>query len=351
MWKHRNSSGVLVNAIEWDDDGVSIPNQRFKGITTLDKETGEITITDLNIEHSGLYTIDINSKEQKHRFNLEVLAALPKPEIKIEKIEINPNAVYLMCEYSETIIWKNSAGETLKGSPQSPKGELLKVEKQGNPDVFYTCTLKNAVRESTSDPVYERDLFEAALPKPEIKIDKIEINPNAVYLMCEYSEMIIWKNSAGETLKGSPQSPKGELLKVEKQGNPEVFYTCTLKNAVRESTSDPVYERDLFEESGSWWIVLIVLFLILIALLIVFVVLYKFWPQFQKIVDSNLKGKPCIGAILDCLDGNKKNEDKPCEERTAKSTGKKMKQDEESPKEALLNEGGKESLNSQDIKM
>uniref|UniRef100_A0A672RN16 SLAM family member 7-like n=1 Tax=Sinocyclocheilus grahami TaxID=75366 RepID=A0A672RN16_SINGR len=253
IWKHRNSIGVVVKATEWDEDGFNTPNQRFKGITRLNKETGEITITDLTVEHSGLYTIDINSKEQGQKFNLEVLAALPKPEIKI---------------------------------------------------------------------------------------DKIEINPNAVYLMCEYSEMIIWKNSAGETLKGSPQSPKGELLKVEKQGNPEVFYTCTLKNAVRESTSDPVYERDLFEESGSWWIVLIVLFLILIALLIVFVVLYKFWPQFQKIVDSNLKGKPCIGAILDCLDGNKKNEDKPCEERTAKST-----------EEALLNEGGKESLNSQDIKM
>uniref|UniRef100_A0A672RPU0 Si:ch211-132g1.3 n=1 Tax=Sinocyclocheilus grahami TaxID=75366 RepID=A0A672RPU0_SINGR len=157
IWKHRNSIGPVVKAIEWDEDGFNTPNQIFKGITTLDKETGQITITDLNFEHSGLYTIDVNSKEQEQRFNLKVLAALPKPEIKIEKIEINPNAVYLMCEYSETIIWKNSAGETLKGSPQR---ELLKVEKQGNPEVFYTCTLKNAVRESTSDPVYERDLFE-----------------------------------------------------------------------------------------------------------------------------------------------------------------------------------------------
>ncbi|XP_016355522.1 SLAM family member 7-like isoform X2 [Sinocyclocheilus anshuiensis] len=258
IWKHKNSIGPVVKATEWDeDDGFNTPNQRFKGITTLDKETGEITITNLNIEHSGLYTIDINSKEQEQIFYLEVLAALPKPEIKIEKIEINPNAVYLICEYSETIIWKNSAGETLKGSPQSPKGELLKVEKQGNP---------------------------------------------------------------------------------------EVFYTCTLKNAVRESTSDPVYERDLFEESGPWWIVLIVLFLILIAAPI-FVLLYKFWPRFHKIVYNNLKGKPCIGAILDRLDGNKKNEDKPCEERTAKSTNEEMKQDKDRPNETLLNEGGKESPN------
>uniref|UniRef100_A0A8C1EJJ6 Si:ch211-132g1.3 n=1 Tax=Cyprinus carpio carpio TaxID=630221 RepID=A0A8C1EJJ6_CYPCA len=161
IWKHRSSTRRVVKVIEWDvEDGVSIPNPRFKDITTLDKKTGEITITKFNFEHSGFYTIDINSKEQEQRFTLEVLAPVPKPVIKIEKIEMNPNAVNLKCEYNETIIWKNSAGETLKGSPHTPKGELITAEKKGNPDVFYTCTLKNAVSESTSDPVYERDLFE-----------------------------------------------------------------------------------------------------------------------------------------------------------------------------------------------
>uniref|UniRef100_A0A8C1QDG8 Si:ch211-132g1.3 n=1 Tax=Cyprinus carpio TaxID=7962 RepID=A0A8C1QDG8_CYPCA len=158
MWKHRNSSGVLVNVIEWDCNGFSIPNQRFKDITTLDKETGEITIRDLNVKHSGLYTININSKEQEQRFHLEVLERVPKPVIKTQK-SINPDAVYLICEYSETIIWKNSAGKTLKGLKLHLKGEFITVEKQGNPENFYTCTLENAVSEATSDPVYERDLF------------------------------------------------------------------------------------------------------------------------------------------------------------------------------------------------
>uniref|UniRef100_A0A8C1ELE4 Si:ch211-132g1.3 n=1 Tax=Cyprinus carpio carpio TaxID=630221 RepID=A0A8C1ELE4_CYPCA len=161
IWKHRKSTGRVVKVIEWDvDDGFFTPDLGFRGITTLNEKTGEINITKLNFEHSGPYTIDINSKEQQQRFNLEVLARVPKPEIKIEKTEMKPNAVYLKCEYNETIIWKNSAGETLKGSPHTPKGELITAEKQGNPDVFYTCTLKNAVSESTSDPVFERDLFE-----------------------------------------------------------------------------------------------------------------------------------------------------------------------------------------------
>ncbi len=64
---------MVVKVIEWDDDdGVSIPNQRFQGITTLDEKTGQITITNLTVEHSGLYTIDINSKEQQQRFTLTV---------------------------------------------------------------------------------------------------------------------------------------------------------------------------------------------------------------------------------------------------------------------------------------
>ncbi|RXN14654.1 SLAM family member 7-like isoform X1 [Labeo rohita] len=158
MWKQRSSSGILVKVIEWDDDGFVVPNQRFKGITALDEKTGQITITKLTVEHSGVYTIDINRKEQEQRFLLNVVERVPKPVIKTE-MSTNPDVVYFICEYSETIIWKNSSGEKLKGSEHYPKGEFIAVEKQGRPENYYTCTLKNAISEETSDPVYERDLF------------------------------------------------------------------------------------------------------------------------------------------------------------------------------------------------
>ncbi|XDV14459.1 hypothetical protein PO909_014704 [Leuciscus waleckii] len=83
---------------------------------------------------------------------------VPKPVIKIEPSD-NPDVWYLRCEYNETIIWKNSAGETLKGSTITPKGESIRVKKIGNPEIFYTCTLQNEVNSETSDPVYERDLL------------------------------------------------------------------------------------------------------------------------------------------------------------------------------------------------
>ncbi|XP_077061580.1 CD48 antigen-like isoform X2 [Siphateles boraxobius] len=156
-WKHINN-GVTIKAIEWEDGVTDIPNPRFKDITTLDTETGQITITKLKVEHTGVYTIDISGKEQEQRFTLTVMERVPKPVIKIEKSD-NNSVVYLICEYNETMTWNNSAGETLNGSAHQPKGEFINVTKTGNPEIFYTCTLQNAVSEETSDPVYERDLF------------------------------------------------------------------------------------------------------------------------------------------------------------------------------------------------
>ncbi|XDV14463.1 hypothetical protein PO909_014707 [Leuciscus waleckii] len=73
-WKHINSVRT-VKAIEWEDGDTTIPNPIFKGITTLDTATGQITITKLTVEHSGVYTIDINGKEQEQRFTLTVMAS------------------------------------------------------------------------------------------------------------------------------------------------------------------------------------------------------------------------------------------------------------------------------------
>ncbi|XP_067298370.1 CD48 antigen-like isoform X2 [Pseudorasbora parva] len=158
IWKHRKGADV-IKAIEWDvEDGFGTPNLRFQNITTLDKETGQINITQLNFNHIGVYTIDINSKEQEQRFTLTVKERVPRPVIELEKTS-NPDVVYLTCKYNEMIIWKNSTGETLKGSPISPIGESITVEKNGSLENFYTCTLDNGASQETSAPVYERDLF------------------------------------------------------------------------------------------------------------------------------------------------------------------------------------------------
>ncbi|XP_051982202.1 uncharacterized protein LOC127643460 isoform X17 [Xyrauchen texanus] len=160
LWKHTDNDGIMVKAIEWDSDGVDVPHPKFKGIATLDNKTGEITLTGLKLHHSGVYTIEINSKEQQNKFTLTVMEPVPKPEIRIEPTS-NRDVKYLICDADATIIWKNSAGETLSGTPISgpPKGESITVKNTQNRDNYYTCTLKNDVSEKTSDRVYEKDLF------------------------------------------------------------------------------------------------------------------------------------------------------------------------------------------------
>ncbi len=74
-WKHRNNAGLVVKVIEWDreDDSTDIPNANFKSHATLDKSTGTLTLKYLQLKHSGIYSIDINSKEQRKQFTLTVI--------------------------------------------------------------------------------------------------------------------------------------------------------------------------------------------------------------------------------------------------------------------------------------
>ncbi|ROI62526.1 CD48 antigen [Anabarilius grahami] len=354
IWKHRNNAGVVVKVIEWDrDDGsIEIPNANFKSHTRLDKGTGELTLKDLQLKHTGVYTIDINSKEQRKQFSLTVIEHVNKPRITKDCLLGDVPECTLSCDGGDgpsepTITWKNSAGETLYRQNM----RTITVTKSSDPENFYTCTLKNAVSEETSDPVYERDLFDGVdvmkavgdqvsfhpdkslpppvtsiiwkhintagivvkaiewdegeilipnprfrdittvdektgqinitnlkvehsgvytidinskeqqqrftltvmerVPKPVIEPEKIKDNPLVVNLTCKYSETIIWKNSAGQILPGLALHPKGEFITVEKKGNLENSYTCTLKNAVSEETSARVNERDLFKKSAE----------------------------------------------------------------------------------------------------
>lgn len=74
-WKHRDNAGVVVKVVEWDreDDSTEIPNSKFRSHASLDKNTGELTLINLQLKHTGVYTLDINSKEQRKQFSLTVI--------------------------------------------------------------------------------------------------------------------------------------------------------------------------------------------------------------------------------------------------------------------------------------
>ncbi|XP_056309932.1 uncharacterized protein LOC130221453 [Danio aesculapii] len=162
-WKHRSTSGVVIKVIEYDEDGTQTRKTNFQGITTLNEKTGEITIKNLIPFHSGVYTIDINSKEQEQKFSLTVMERVPKPTITTEK-SVESEAAYLTCKYNEcvtmtlSIIWKNSTGE-IKTFTSNERSQSITVHSTGNPENYYTCTLDNIASAETSDPVREEELF------------------------------------------------------------------------------------------------------------------------------------------------------------------------------------------------
>ncbi|KAK7166788.1 hypothetical protein R3I93_006530 [Phoxinus phoxinus] len=164
-WKHRDNAGVVVKVIEWDreEDSTEIPNPKFRSHASLDKHTGELTLRNLQLTHTGVYTIDINSKEQRKQFSLTVIEPVHKPYIRKECVLGDIPVCSLSCGDDDgasesTVVWKFSAGETLYGRDRYTR--TLTVTKTGNPEHSYICTLKGAVNEETSDPVYERDLFD-----------------------------------------------------------------------------------------------------------------------------------------------------------------------------------------------
>ncbi|XP_050958254.1 uncharacterized protein LOC127159489 [Labeo rohita] len=163
IWKHRDNAGVVVKVIEWDreEDSTDIPNAKFRSHATLDKSTGNLNLKNLQLKHSGTYTVDINSKEQRKKFTLTVMEPVSKPHITEECSLGDVRECSLSCvgEFSSqsTIIWKYCDGENVK--ELYPNERKITVTESTNLEDHYSCTLKNEVSEETSDPVYVRDLF------------------------------------------------------------------------------------------------------------------------------------------------------------------------------------------------
>uniref|UniRef100_A0A673JLE0 Ig-like domain-containing protein n=1 Tax=Sinocyclocheilus rhinocerous TaxID=307959 RepID=A0A673JLE0_9TELE len=163
IWKHRDNAGTVVKVIEWDleDGSTDIPNAKFKSHATLDKNTGNLNLKYLQLKHSGTYTVEINSKEQRKQFTLTVMEPVCKPHIVKKCVLEDVSGCLLICvgeaSSESTVIWKYWDGEKLH--EQYPNMRTITVTNSGNPDSHYTCTLKNAVSVETSDPVYLKYLF------------------------------------------------------------------------------------------------------------------------------------------------------------------------------------------------
>ncbi|KAL1005607.1 hypothetical protein UPYG_G00061280 [Umbra pygmaea] len=151
IWKNGKDK-----VAEWDKDfGLEIYGN-YKGRTELDQTTGHLTIKNLWIKDSGLYSVEINSKVLKRTFTVSVFKAVPIPQIKYS-CNSNKTLCTLSCDGDTTDAgsvsyqWKKGQGDFQQSAKQ------LNVTKTDDSKTNYTCQLKNAVSSATG--VFDEDLF------------------------------------------------------------------------------------------------------------------------------------------------------------------------------------------------
>ncbi|XP_034145524.1 carcinoembryonic antigen-related cell adhesion molecule 5 isoform X2 [Esox lucius] len=217
----------------------------FNGRTTLDKTTGELTITGLRKTDEGVYSVEFNSKRLEKTYTLSVLKPVPKP------------AIIVSCNDNKTSCTLTCNGDTAGAEPVTywwKVGErnweniskLLTVSKNDSKlhqnDYKYTCKLKNGVSEEDSAP--EGQLFDPKpVPKPTI-IVSCNDNKISCTLTCNGdtagAEPVTYWWKVGE---GNWEGI-GKLLTVAKSDSKlhqkGYKYTCKLNNSVSEKVSDPI---------------------------------------------------------------------------------------------------------------
>ncbi|XP_078099969.1 uncharacterized protein LOC144512879 isoform X2 [Sander vitreus] len=145
MWKH----GVNI-AIQWDGTDFDYYRQ-FKVRSRLNITNGEMTITGLTRNDSGLYTPEINDVIM-NATRLIVIAPVPKPTVG-KSCGSEKTSCILICEGDTTgaepvtYRWKSDSDVT-----GSSKEQLINKDNSSSIKEF-RCELENPVSQMSSDPI------------------------------------------------------------------------------------------------------------------------------------------------------------------------------------------------------
>uniref|UniRef100_A0A3B3D759 Ig-like domain-containing protein n=1 Tax=Oryzias melastigma TaxID=30732 RepID=A0A3B3D759_ORYME len=141
-WKH---GGDL--AAEWFGGSPTF-YRSFKDRCSLNTETGELTINDVRLEHSGVYTPEINNRILTD-IRLQVLSPVPKPSI-LFNCNSEQTLCTLTCVFNKThdlgdvqVFWILDDGSVKEGS-------VLSITKETKEKTFI-CRLKNPVSSESSN--------------------------------------------------------------------------------------------------------------------------------------------------------------------------------------------------------
>ncbi|KAG7458535.1 hypothetical protein MATL_G00221430 [Megalops atlanticus] len=143
------SPDVMIARLLIAENTVKYPSERFRDRLQVDKETGSLTISNLNTNDSGVYQLEaINAVVFRQKFNLSVYTPVSKPVIRN-----TPQSCSVLCSVENgrevTLSWQRE-GETLShtSSPDlnTPLSLPLRIEEH---NYTYICVAANPVSEES----------------------------------------------------------------------------------------------------------------------------------------------------------------------------------------------------------
>uniref|UniRef100_A0A3Q3GLN0 Muscle M-line assembly protein unc-89-like n=1 Tax=Kryptolebias marmoratus TaxID=37003 RepID=A0A3Q3GLN0_KRYMA len=148
LWKHEGNKVVEFNGKEESQYG------SFEGRVDLNWHTGDLTISGIRFEDSGLYELETfsNKKLQRFKYNLEVLDKVAKPTISCERIKGNGSdelghQATLTCSAES----RQSLVLEFKWSPKEQVGPKLIIPLgEEHDDQVYSCTVSNPLTKESA---------------------------------------------------------------------------------------------------------------------------------------------------------------------------------------------------------
>ncbi|XP_029113767.1 uncharacterized protein LOC108926879 isoform X5 [Scleropages formosus] len=236
LWKHNNDKVIeLVRGQGIREFG------KLRGRTTLNQETGELRVRNLEKRHSGRYTAEVlvEKRLQYFTFNVTVIDAVTRPTVQCEQRD----SVGILRCHSEGEMgqyrWEGP-NDFLMSWTEQPIG--LEISRDQSSDSAYTCVVKNPVSEKSSEAFLAERCFKELRLNEKTKIfeemNTVTMSPSNVM---DENKMLQQKSpkSAADEMEGvGEEDEEAKLLQRSE------VTQCSLWSEVSGEEKRKMFERN-----------------------------------------------------------------------------------------------------------
>uniref|UniRef100_A0A1A8DPK6 Ig-like domain-containing protein n=1 Tax=Nothobranchius kadleci TaxID=1051664 RepID=A0A1A8DPK6_NOTKA len=129
----------------------------LKGRSKLNSTTGVLTVSSMNKEDKGLFTVEINGKDQSVGFNVVEVLPVPKPEAIVRPLTCSDSSIEckLSCEPTGPLVNVEPVEYFwILGEKQQPgKNFSITNDEKTKAIKTFSCIIKNKISQEQSEPL------------------------------------------------------------------------------------------------------------------------------------------------------------------------------------------------------